>query len=138
MMYPFNNLFIFADSPINFSLGFQDPGSDWMLGIIHLHDTILFYLIVIFVVVLWFLISSLYNKDLLYNLHHGDLIEVIWTVTPATILWIIGVPSIKLLYMMDEILDSEITVKVIGNQWYISDALNMSKYFANRNKILKN
>lgn len=109
---------IFADSPIDYSYGFQDPGSDWMLGIIHLHDTIIFYLLVIFVVVIWFLASALLNKDYLFYLHHGNLIELIWTITPAMILWIIGVPSIKLLYIMDEILDAEITVKAIGNSWY--------------------
>jgi heme/copper-type cytochrome/quinol oxidase subunit 2 len=43
---------------------------------------------------------------------------LIWTLTPAAILWAIGLPSLKLLYMMDEILDSDITVKAIGNQWY--------------------
>jgi cytochrome c oxidase subunit 2 len=31
-----------------------------------------------------------------------------------------GIPSLKLLYKMDEILDSELTVKVIGNQWFWS------------------
>jgi cytochrome c oxidase subunit 2 len=36
------------------------------------------------------------------------------------ILWIIGIPSLKLLYMMDEILDAELTVKAIANQWYWS------------------
>ncbi len=77
----------------------------------------MFYLIVIFIVVSWFLISGLTNKNYV-NIAHGNLIELIWTLTPAGILWGIGLPSLKLLYMMDEILDSEITVKAIGNQWY--------------------
>ena len=50
-------------------------------------------------------------------LSHGNLIEVIWTISPAMILWLIGLPSLKLLYMMDEILDAEITIKAIGFQW---------------------
>jgi cytochrome c oxidase subunit 2 len=89
-----------------------------MIGIIHLHDTIIFYLLIIFVVVVWFLVSALFNRDFLFNLHHGNLIELIWTILPASMLWIIGVPSIKLLYLMDEILSPEITVKAIGNQWF--------------------
>ena len=32
----------------------------------------------------------------------------------------IGIPSLKLLYSMDEILDPQITIKAIGNQWYWS------------------
>lgn len=36
------------------------------------------------------------------------------------ILWVIGLPSLKLLYMMDEILDPELTVKAIASQWFWS------------------
>ena len=67
---------------------------------------------------IWFFISALYNKDHLSHLAHGYLIQVIWTLTPAFILLPIGLPSLMLLYMMDEILDAEITVKAVGNQWY--------------------
>jgi cytochrome c oxidase subunit 2 len=107
-----------ADSPINYSYSFQDPASQWMLGIIRLHDFIIFYLIILLVIVLWMSVSLMFNKDYLANLAHGNLIELIWTITPSVILWLIGIPSLKLLYMMDEILDSEVTVKAIGNQWF--------------------
>jgi len=108
----------FADVPVNFSYGFQDPASQWMLGIIRLHDFIIFYLIILFVVVVWIFTSLFFNKDYVANLAHGNLIELIWTITPSIILWIIGIPSLKLLYMMDEILDSEVTVKAIASQWF--------------------
>jgi len=91
-----------------------------MYAIINLHDNILFYLLILLVLVSWFFISSLTTPDHLSYLHHGNLIELIWTITPAAILWAIGIPSLKLLYMMDEILDAEITIKCIGNQWYWS------------------
>jgi cytochrome c oxidase subunit 2 len=109
---------IYADAPTNFSYGFQDPASNWMLGITHLHDTVIFYLIILCVVVLWISISLLFNTDYLPNLAHGNLIELVWTITPSMILWVIGIPSLKLLYMMDEILDSEVTVKAIASQWF--------------------
>jgi cytochrome c oxidase subunit 2 len=54
----------------------------------------------------------------LRDLRHGDEIELAWTISPALILWAIGIPSLILLYVMDEILDAEVTVKVSGNQWY--------------------
>jgi cytochrome c oxidase subunit 2 len=76
--------------------------------------------LILLVIVAWFLTSALTNKDHLTYLHHGNLIELIWTITPAGILWSIGLPSLKLLYMMDEVLDAEITIKAIGNQWYWS------------------
>ena len=49
---------------------------------------------------------------------HGETIEIVWTVTPALILMLIGVPSFTLLYSMDEVIDPAITVKAIGHQWY--------------------
>lgn len=63
------------------------------------------------------LFSATQNKDHMKYLAHGDFIEVLWTVFPALVLWMIGLPSLKLLYMMDEILDAEVTVKAIGFQW---------------------
>jgi cytochrome c oxidase subunit II len=50
--------------------------------------------------------------------HHG--FEFIWTIIPAGILWTIGIPSLKFLYLIDQILEAEITIKAIGNQWYWS------------------
>jgi cytochrome c oxidase subunit 2 len=47
---------------------------------------------------------------------HGTLIELIWTVTPAIVLVAIAFPSFKLLYLMDEVIDPAITIKVVGHQ----------------------
>ena len=84
---------IYADYAVNWTFGFQDPASEWMYGIIELHDKIIFYLILILITVFWFFISGLTQKDHLKYLHHGSLIELIWTITPAIILWAIGIPS---------------------------------------------
>jgi len=109
---------IYSDFPKNYTLGFQDNGTDRLLGIIDLHDNIIFYLIIITMVVIWFFFSALFNPDHMSNLHHNDNIELLWTITPAKILWLIGLPSLRLLYLLDEILDSELTIKISGNQWY--------------------
>ena len=111
---------IHCDYPQNYAMGFQDPGSTWMCALIDLHDRIIFFQIIVMIITVWFLTSSLQNTDHNPYQHHGNLIELIWTITPAGILWAIGLPSLRLLYMMDEILDAEITVKAIGNQWYWS------------------
>jgi heme/copper-type cytochrome/quinol oxidase subunit 2 len=47
-------------------------------------------------------------------LNHGTLIELIWTITPAIILILIAFPSFKLLYLMDEISDPEMSISVEG------------------------
>jgi cytochrome c oxidase subunit 2 len=134
-------MIIRADYPLKGQLNFQDPGSEILLGVYDLHDRIMFYLIIILVVVLWFFTSSLVNKNHI-QFSHGNLIEFLWTLTPAGILWGIGLPSLKLLYMMDEILDSEITVKAIGNQWYWNyeysdyiDQINFSSFMLDDNSL---
>lgn len=110
-------MFIYNDYPISGQLGFQDPATKTFEGVLDLNDRIMYYLIILLILVVWFFFSSLLNTNHV-NIAHGNLIELIWTLTPALILWGIGIPSLKLLYIMDEILDSELTVKAIGNQWY--------------------
>ena len=53
-------------------------------------------------------------------LFEGVLIEVIWTLFPAGVLIFIALPSLKLLYLMDEVINPSLTVKVVGHQWYWS------------------
>lgn len=53
------------------------------------------------------------------NLESHEL-ELFWTLTPTFILLIIGFPSIRLLYLLDEVYKPRITLKTIGHQWYWS------------------
>ena len=83
----------YLDYPINWGYNFQDAGSNELLALIELHDTIIFYLVILLFVVLWFLVSALSNRNHLPNLAHGNRIELVWTITPTLILWAIGMPS---------------------------------------------
>ena len=49
---------------------------------------------------------------------HNTLVEVIWTLVPVLILIVIAVPSIRLLANQYSPPNADLTVKVIGNQWY--------------------
>ncbi len=63
------------------------------------------------------------TKRLSKKFVHGNILEFWWTVIPTLILFIIAVPSVKLLYLMDipAISGSPIcTIKVIGHQWFWS------------------
>ena len=46
------------------------------------------------------------------------MIEVLWTVIPVLILVGIAVPSFRLLYYLDRATDTDMVIKVTGNQWY--------------------
>ncbi|MEO6360529.1 MAG: cytochrome c oxidase subunit II [Sphingomicrobium sp.] len=49
---------------------------------------------------------------------HNTLIEVLWTVIPVLILVAIAIPSIRLLRHQYSPPPADLTVKVIGNQWF--------------------
>lgn len=113
-----------CDTPTPWGLYFQDTASPQMEAIIELHNYIMFYLIVILFAVMYIMISTLYNyvgnKFSYVYLVHGTLIELIWTITPALILTLIAFPSFKLLYITDDVTETDLTVKVEAHQWYWS------------------
>ena len=117
-------ILFFHDIAEPWQILFQDSGTKIMEGIVNLHNWILFYLIMIIIFVSWFLFViikefNFSNNPISYRkLKDGTFIEIIWTLTPALILITIALPSFKLLYLMDEILDPTITIKTIGRQWY--------------------
>jgi cytochrome c oxidase subunit 2 len=119
------------------SIGFQDPASPLMEGLIALHSDIWAIMLFVAGFVLYMLCIILYNfsaaamdtpvslsgvsdKKPSYKVHHHSLIEIIWTCVPALILCIIAVPSFTLLYGLDEIIQPDLTIKAIGRQWYWS------------------
>jgi len=124
IIYPFKTIYL--DAPEPWQLGFQDSATPVMEGINSLHDYVLFYLIFIVTGVTWALINIIYNftatrANFTHKyLRHGTLIELVWTITPALILVSIALPSFKLLYLMDEVIDPVVTIKAIGHQWYWS------------------
>jgi cytochrome c oxidase subunit 2 len=106
-------------------MGFQDPATPVMQGIIDLHHDIMFFMFVILVFVVWMLSRTLYHFHQSRNpipekIIHGTTIEIAWTVAPSLILVLIAIPSFALLYSMDEVVDPAVTIKAIGHQWYWS------------------
>ena len=49
---------------------------------------------------------------------HNTMVEVIWTVVPVLILVAIAIPSIRLMRAQYSPPPADVTIKVIGNQWY--------------------
>jgi cytochrome c oxidase subunit 2 len=49
---------------------------------------------------------------------HNTVIEILWTVIPVLILVGIAVPSFRLLYYTDQTADTDMVIKISGNQWY--------------------
>nr|WHN78734.1 cytochrome c oxidase subunit II [Panzeria anthophila] len=102
------------------NLGLQDSSSPLMEQLIFFHDHTLLILLMITVLVGYLMIMLFYNKLVNRYLLHGQTIEIIWTILPAIILLFIAFPSLRLLYLLDEINEPAITLKTIGHQWYWS------------------
>ena len=89
-----------------------------MEELIFLHDFINIILIFIITFVGFIIVSILFNSFINKNLLERQIIECIWTIIPAIILIQIAIPSLLLLYILDESIDSNLTIKAIGHQWY--------------------
>nr|YP_010022236.1 cytochrome c oxidase subunit II [Neurigona zhejiangensis]QOL12426.1 cytochrome c oxidase subunit II [Neurigona zhejiangensis] len=102
------------------NLGLQDSASPLMEQLIFFHDHAMLILIMITVMVSYLMIMLGFNSFTNRFLLHGQTIEVIWTILPAVVLLFIAFPSLRLLYLLDEINEPVITLKSIGHQWYWS------------------
>nr|YP_010707974.1 cytochrome c oxidase subunit II [Neptis sappho]WCR30182.1 cytochrome c oxidase subunit 2 [Neptis sappho] len=102
------------------NLNYQNSASPLMEQIIFFHDHTLIILIMITILVSHLMINLFFNKYINRFLLEGQMIELIWTILPAITLIFIALPSLRLLYLMDELNNPLITLKSIGHQWYWS------------------
>lgn len=101
-------------------LSFQDRCSPVIEQLIIFHDHTIIILVSITTIVLYIILSLIINKFNNKNLLEGQIIELIWTILPAVILVFIALPSLKILYLLEEISNPLITLKAVGHQWYWS------------------
>nr|YP_010960343.1 cytochrome c oxidase subunit II [Bathygadus melanobranchus]WNH37707.1 cytochrome c oxidase subunit II [Bathygadus melanobranchus] len=101
-------------------LGFQDAASPLMEELLHFHDHAMMFVFLISTFVLYVMISMISTKLTDKITLDSQGIEIIWTVLPAIILTFIALPSLRILYLMDEVSDSYLSIKVMGHQWYWS------------------
>nr|YP_010374268.1 cytochrome c oxidase subunit II [Deroploa parva]QVD38890.1 cytochrome c oxidase subunit II [Deroploa parva] len=98
----------------------QDANSSLMEQLVFFHDHTIMILSMITVMVAYIMMTLNSNKMINRYLLEGQTIEMIWTMMPAITLIFIALPSLRLLYMIDEVNNPSITLKVIGHQWYWS------------------
>nr|YP_009499408.1 cytochrome c oxidase subunit II [Mustilia undulosa]AWT58452.1 cytochrome c oxidase subunit II [Mustilia undulosa] len=102
------------------NLNLQNGASPLMEQIIFFHDHTLMILLMITILVGYLMTNLFFNKHINRFLLEGQLIELIWTILPAITLIFIALPSLRLLYLLDELNNPLITLKSIGHQWYWS------------------
>lgn len=114
-----------ASHPEPWQMTFQPAASPMMEGIVSMHHLLLTIISAIGCFVVLLLGYVIYRFRAKKNLipsktSHHVVLEIIWTLVPVIILVIIGIPSIKLLFALDKPQDAQMTIKVIGRQWYWS------------------
>nr|WNH22586.1 cytochrome c oxidase subunit II [Malacoctenus macropus] len=101
-------------------LGLQDAASPVMEELLHFHDHALMIVFLISTLVLYIIVAMVSTKLTNKYILDSQEIEIIWTVLPAMILILIALPSLRILYLMDEVNDPHLTIKAMGHQWYWS------------------
>lgn len=115
-----------ADSPEHLGWMFQDSATSTMQAMVDLHHDIMFFLITIgattYYMLYQFCTKFHYSRVLKpEKLTHHTTMEVIWTVIPTIIVLCIAIPSLTLIYSLDQHTERPgLTVKIIGRQWYWS------------------
>nr|QWB85872.1 cytochrome c oxidase subunit II [Purpuricenus lituratus] len=98
----------------------QDSASPLMEQLSFFHDHTLMILVIITVLVGQLMLTLFFNKFTHRFLLEGQLIEIVWTILPAVTLIFIALPSLRLIYILDEVNSPLISIKAIGHQWYWS------------------
>nr|AAM52998.2 cytochrome oxidase subunit II [Heliconius melpomene melpomene]AAM53002.3 cytochrome oxidase subunit II [Heliconius melpomene melpomene]AAM53004.1 cytochrome oxidase subunit II [Heliconius melpomene melpomene]AAM53014.1 cytochrome oxidase subunit II [Heliconius melpomene melpomene]ADF97212.1 cytochrome oxidase subunit II [Heliconius melpomene melpomene] len=126
------------------NLNYQNSASPLMEQIIFFHDHTLIILIMITILVAYLMMNLFLNNYINRFLLEGQMIELIWTILPAITLIFIALPSLRLLYLLDELNNPLITLKSIGHQWYWSyeysdfNNIEFDSYMIQSNKNLNN
>ncbi len=112
-----------AETAHPWQMGFQPAASPIMEQLTGLHHVLLILItsITLFVLALLLYIMVRFNSranPVPTTTTHNTMLEVIWTVIPIMILVVMAVPSFRLLYQEDVVPESEMTLKLTGNQWY--------------------
>nr|ALF63191.1 cytochrome c oxidase subunit II [Dicrossus filamentosus] len=100
-------------------MGLQDAASPVMeeLTLFHDHALMMSLMVCAFVTSLSVTIFSM-KFTATINPPTACALEAVWTFLPTSVLAFVALPSLRVLYIMEEVNDPHLTVKAIGHQWY--------------------
>lgn len=97
---------------------FQDAASPIILQLTAFHDHAIVILTLVVSVVVYIFSALMLNSYTSRSFSEAQEIETVWTILPAILLLFLAIPSLRLLYLTDEIISPSVTIKAIGHQWY--------------------
>nr|AAF81740.1 cytochrome oxydase subunit 2 [Neopsylla mana] len=102
------------------NLNLQNSSSPLMEQLMLFHNHSMLIIILITILVGYLMASLFFNSLSNRMLLESQNIEIIWTILPAITLIFIALPSLRLLYLLDDLNNPLMTLKSIGHQWYWS------------------
>nr|YP_010282119.1 cytochrome c oxidase subunit II [Psammophis lineolatus]UHM24683.1 cytochrome c oxidase subunit II [Psammophis lineolatus] len=117
--------------PYAAQLSLQEAMGPAMEEVVFLHDHVLLLTLLMSVVILMFALTAT-TTGLTHNdpSEEAEQLEAAWTMAPIMILILTALPSVRSLYLMEEVFDPYLTIKATGHQWYwnyeYSDEANIS------------
>lgn len=97
---------------------FIDANSPVMEQLIFFYDHTMVVIVSLVIFLIFFMWDIGLNKVINVGLLDNQFVEIVWTILPIIILIFIAIPSLRVLYLIEEGFDPLISIKIIGNQWF--------------------
>ncbi|WP_168464722.1 cytochrome c oxidase subunit II [Wolbachia endosymbiont of Ctenocephalides felis wCfeT] len=115
----------FASAPTSWQFGFPVPATDIMESVVKAHSFVMIIMaaIMLFVWIILAYVVLRFRKSKVKEVsktNHNILLEIIWCVIPTIIVGVLVFENAKLIRLQEKIPKADMTLKVIGHQWYWS------------------
>jgi len=100
------------------NLSYQNARSPNIEQILTFHDWLMVLILSIRSATLWAIFKVGRRQWLYRSLTESQRVEIAWTLIPTVSLLMIGLPSLRLLYLFDVDSNPSVMIKALGNQWY--------------------
>lgn len=81
-----------------------------------LHDHVITVMLRVIIFISYIITYMLFSSKFYKFLSEGTFIETIWSIIPALLLVILVLPSMSVLYMMEDVKSPVVTFKVVAHQ----------------------
>lgn len=112
------------------SLSFQDPATQSIRELIFLYDHVLILMVSILIFISYIFYYLLVNPIFYKFFSENTFLESVWSVVPSIIIIFLVIPSIRLLYIVEDVKTPSYTFKVVGHQWYWTYVSPLFKNFS--------
>ena len=100
--------------------GIQEAASPLIEQLVFFHDHAILVLILVISLVGYAAFTLMRGSFRSRYLLECQEIEAVWTILPGVVLIFLALPSLRLLYLLDEVNDPALSIKAVGHQWYWS------------------